>query len=603
MTRARTGIVCSLVSLSALLATSEAGAQLVQAEGFAIDRYNPAERGSEWFVVDSLDVRGHVRPALGHTVDYAHKPLAIYAPDGKESVALISNQLYAHFGSSLVLWDRLRVGLNVPLALVNNGQTGTAEGYLVTAPQGVAVGDVRLGADVRLIGAYGSPFTATLGVQLFAPSGKQESFTGDGKIRLLPRLLTAGTVGMFTYGTSLGVLYRANDGGFAGKETGTEITFGVSAGVRALEGKLVLGPELFGSAVIASAVEAPTPSKSPVELLLGAHYTAGPVRFGAGAGAGLTRGLGAPTARVLASVEWVPAAAEPEVAKPSTCRDDRDNDSVLDIEDACGVVPGVRDADPKKNGCPSDRDGDRLIDREDACPDVAGVASQDTKLNGCPVDQDTSVTVSFDRDGDTVEDDLDKCVDVPGLKEAPASIPAAKKGEWEKKLLGCPEDPDKDKILNLDDACPFDAGKPNKDPKKHGCPVAIIEGCQIKLLQRVYFKTQSDALETFGPKGQETQDVLNAVLQILKSHPEIKLIEVQGHASQDTYTKNQELSEGRAASVVTWLMGRGIDPTRLRPKGYGTSKPAESIPAGPRYKDMHQRVEFHMLGCEEEKAK
>jgi outer membrane protein OmpA-like peptidoglycan-associated protein len=613
--------------VSALLASSTASGQPAgeqPAQGFALNRFNPAERGSEWFVADALDMRGHLRYAFGLTVDYAHRPLAIYTSQGDERVALVSDQLFLHLGSSLVLWERVRVGFNMPLALVNAGDDGTAEGFSVTAPSGVAPGDLRLGADVRLLGAYGDPFTAALGVQVFLPTGSQESFTGDGKIRLLPRLSAAGTLGLFTYGASLGVQYRANDEGFAGKETGTEFLGSVSAGVRALDGKLVAGPELHGSTVIASSVEAPKPSKSPLELLIGAHYTAGQLRFGAGAGPGLTRGLGAPTVRVLASVEWVapadpdtdgdgivdkqdacvtvPGVADPDPSKHG-CPPDRDGDKIADKDDACVTVPGVADKDPKKHGCPGDRDGDRIYDRDDACPEVAGVLSQDPKLHGCLVDQDTSAEVLLDQDGDGVHDDVDKCVTVPGLKAAPASVPPARKAEWETNFLGCPEDIDQDAIPNIPDACPREKGKPDKDPKRHGCPLAVVRGCEIKIHDRVFFKTQSEVIETAGARGKTTQEVLQAVLQLLKDNPQLQQIEVQGHASQDAYARNQELSEKRAASVVKWLISKGVEPTRVVAKGYGTSRPAAGVPVDRRNKELHQRVEFHIAECKEEKAK
>ncbi|MFM2416972.1 MAG: hypothetical protein RL385_1695, partial [Pseudomonadota bacterium] len=60
----------------ALFALAAPGRALAQsdAKGFAIDRFDPSERGSEWFVLDSLDFRGNVRPALGAVADYAYKP-------------------------------------------------------------------------------------------------------------------------------------------------------------------------------------------------------------------------------------------------------------------------------------------------------------------------------------------------------------------------------------------------------------------------------------------------------------------------------------------------------------------------------------------------
>jgi len=47
---------------------------------------------------------------------------------------------------------------------------------------------------------------------------------------------------------------------------------------------------------------------------------------------------------------------------------------------------GVKTDDPKTNGCPppADRDQDGILDPDDACPDVAGPKNEDPKKNGCP---------------------------------------------------------------------------------------------------------------------------------------------------------------------------------------------------------------------------
>lgn len=44
--------------------TTSASAQTT-ADGFALDRFNPSDRGSEWFALDSLDLRGSGRLAIG----------------------------------------------------------------------------------------------------------------------------------------------------------------------------------------------------------------------------------------------------------------------------------------------------------------------------------------------------------------------------------------------------------------------------------------------------------------------------------------------------------------------------------------------------------
>src|SRR5262245_52413790 len=94
----------ALIVGSAALTTSQAEAQ----SGFALNRFDPSERGSEWFMQDTLDLRGHLRPAAGIVGDYAFKPLVIYNTDGSERGAIVSHQITTNIGGSLVLWDRVR---------------------------------------------------------------------------------------------------------------------------------------------------------------------------------------------------------------------------------------------------------------------------------------------------------------------------------------------------------------------------------------------------------------------------------------------------------------------------------------------------------------
>src|SRR5687768_8919571 len=233
---------CALALMVLLPTTAHA-----QSEGFAINRFDPAERGSDWFAADSLDLRGHGRLALGVTGDYGHKPLVLYDRDGEELQAIIEQQLFVHVGASVVLWDRLRLGANLPVLTYQTGDGGTVNGVRFEAAEGATVGDVRLGADVRLFGKYRSPASLAAGVAVFAPTGDQDAFTSDGEMRVLPRLLLAGDIGNLAYAAKLGVLYRGNDAGFNGAAKGTEAVVAASIGYRNDAGNFVIGPELFGS--------------------------------------------------------------------------------------------------------------------------------------------------------------------------------------------------------------------------------------------------------------------------------------------------------------------------------------------------------------------
>src|SRR5580700_1755912 len=97
----------TLASLAALLvATTASGLAIAQqAKGFALDAFDPAERGSDWFAADSLDLRGFMRPAAGIVADWAHEPLVLANPDGSIRTVFVSDQAIVHPGASLVMFD------------------------------------------------------------------------------------------------------------------------------------------------------------------------------------------------------------------------------------------------------------------------------------------------------------------------------------------------------------------------------------------------------------------------------------------------------------------------------------------------------------------
>src|SRR5450432_3873605 len=509
-----------------------------QSAGFAIDRFQPAERGSDWFAADSLDLRGSGRLILGATGDWGYKPLVLYAPNGDEEKAVIQNQFFAHLGADVLIANRLRLGVNVPIAVYQSGDDATIGTTTFKSSNATAIGDIRLAADLRLIGEYRGPIQLAIGLAAYLPTGSQDAFTGDGKVRLAPRLLVAGEVGAFVYAAQAGFLYRANDSGFDGAATGSEVFVTAAAGLRVADERLVLGPELYGSTNVTSGDAFFAQRTSPFEVLFGAHYMATrDVRIGAGFGPGLTRGIGAPEFRGLVSLEYAPAIAEPVAEKPREL--DRDHDGILDAEDACPDVPGIRTEDPTTNGCPppEDRDKDGILDADDACPDEPGVKTDDPKTNGCPA----------------------------------------------------PKDRDKDGILDADDACPDAPGPANPDPKKNGCPAARVESGQIKILERVEFENNSAKLRP------ASDGVLNAVLDVLTSHPEFGKLGVEGHTdNHGAAAYNKRLSEQRAASVMKWLIDHGVARARLSAQGFGLERPIDTNNTE-EGRQNNRRVEFHIL--------
>jgi outer membrane protein OmpA-like peptidoglycan-associated protein len=71
----------------------------------------------------------------------------------------------------------------------------------------------------------------------------------------------------------------------------------------------------------------------------------------------------------------------------------------------------------------------------------------------------------------------------------------------------------------------------------------------------------------------ESKPVIEQIVQMLTENPDLK-IGVEGHTDNiGTPASNKTLSEARAKSVVSAIVGHGIAAERLSPAGYGQDKP------------------------------
>ncbi len=249
------------------------------------------------------------------------------------------------------------------------------------------------------------------------------------------------------------------------------------------------------------------------------------------------------------------------------CPLDGDGDGVADGLDRCPDTPAGVPVDA--DGCPKDSDGDGVHDGDDRCPDTPRGALVDAR--GCPKDSDddgvydgidkcpdtpsgTKVDArgcTLDSDGDGVVDSKDRCPDTPRGTKVDAK--------------GCPADSDGDGVPDSRDRCPGTPRGTKVDEK--GCQV-LFEGEQKTLvLEGVNFEFDRDVLTP------EARAILDRVAGSLREWPEIR-VEVSGHTdSKGAEAYNLRLSSGRAAAVREYLVGKGIDRSRLVSKGYGESSP------------------------------
>jgi outer membrane protein OmpA-like peptidoglycan-associated protein len=250
---------------------------------------------------------------------------------------------------------------------------------------------------------------------------------------------------------------------------------------------------------------------------------------------------------------------------------DNDEDGLADTEDKCPTDAEDEDDFEDDDGCPDpDNDNDEVLDEEDECPEEPGSVSG----KGCP-----------DEDGDTVVDSEDECVDEAGSVEA----------------FGCLDD-DEDRVPNWRDECPEEAAPAKANPKlSNGCPVRVyVTKEAITITDKIFFDTGKATIK------KESNALLDEIAGTLQKYDFIKKVSIEGH-TDNTGTKegNQKLSEERAASVMAYLVEKGIAEDRLTSKGFGQDKPkvdGEEADTD-EGRALNRRVEFNITEQEERKTK
>jgi hypothetical protein len=303
--------LCGLAFASVLLCCLPAEAQQ-QPAGFAVGRFYQSAPGSGWFIMDDLDISGRLGGVVSLSSGYARNPLVITGPDGKQKLAVVSEEAFLDFGAA-VTHDRFRGYINFPMPLMLSGTSGTLGPYQFTAPS-VSLGnnpdtiaDPRIGVDVRLLGEPGSVLRLGAGAQLIIPSGSRADYVTDGRYRGMFRFLAAGDAGAFTYAGQLGVHVRPlNEAPVPDSPSGNEFLYGISGG-RKFAGPtgwaVIAGPEIFGQTAFHSFFSGETGTEALLTGRLEQTGTGRNLRIKLGLGHALEQNFGAAQWRIVFSVE------------------------------------------------------------------------------------------------------------------------------------------------------------------------------------------------------------------------------------------------------------------------------------------------------------
>ena len=133
-----------------------------------------------------------------------------------------------------------------------------------------------------------------------------------------------------------------------------------------------------------------------------------------------------------------------------------------------------------------------------------------------------------------------------------------------------------------------------------GDPQILVDGSSILIVEdlddptpvKIHFELDSHVLR------ETSHHPLAVLADFVNSRDDYALIEVHGHSDErGSEQYNRELSTRRAQSVVDYLVGEGVERERLRPRGFGSSRPAVQG-SGESAWSQNRRVEFVLVDVE-----
>jgi outer membrane protein OmpA-like peptidoglycan-associated protein len=580
-----------LVSLVATVAAAQSAQPL---PSFSLSRFTLNDGGKAGLAAATGDTLPNKRFRATLGIHYENNPL-VYFRDSTRVGALVAHRAQLHLGLGFGITSWLQATAELSMVVAQTGDDLTQLAGTVS-PDGFGFGSPRLAARVGILSQRGGglktdmPVDLAFQLGLSLPFGAGNALNIESGWNVFPQLSVGRDFGSVRFGGEVTALIRPAT---ALTVTSVRDTVGSQLAVRALVSSVGEGARFEGSLHSLVALQGAAPPG--FELLGGVRVPVGPLELFALGGPGFGSLPGTPTFRVFAGLGLKPQADKCEAGEshsPTDCpeldddRDglknrldkcplepedadqfedddgcidpDNDRDRVPDVEDQCPIEPGPK----SNNGCPirqRDNDNDGTPDLQDRCPTIPGPKDR----QGCPIK---------DQDLDGVEDEVDQCPTEPGPKER----------------RGCPvKDRDGDTVEDARDNCPDEKGV----VENQGCPAAqkqlvIITVDKLVITDKVYFAT---AKATILPVS---FPLLNQVAQVIRSHPEIPMITVEGHTDDQGSAKlNRKLSLNRAKAVVAYLEHQGVDGSRLNAMGYGPDRPADDnkTEAG---RANNRRVEF-----------
>ncbi len=396
-----------------LLACLAAAAALVPAaraedptaRGFDADPHRLALSLDPGFTSETAATAPEGTVAFGAMLDYTKGLLALELGGTRDQ--LLESRLSLHLLGGWSL-GRIELAAELPVALYQSSDFSllTSQGVpsdspLVAPIAQTALGDLRLGAKLRVLDPAKRIIGLAAMIDLRLPTGNPDAFMSDG-LALVPSAIASRSFGSLRLDAQAGYAIRGT-GQYAqlvvhdGLVYGAGVSYDLKPRWRIERWRAIAdlsGGWPRGYDPASERYRAPLSARAGLRAWFSPAWS---IEAGGGAGLGAA-GYGRESWRVFVGVRWMREPLPPD--------EDWDKDGVPNAKDLCPHEAGPAELD----GCP-DIDMDLIPDREDRCPREPGPAENE----GCPVSADEPVveieserlslkdSIQFDTAKDTIK--------------------------------------------------------------------------------------------------------------------------------------------------------------------------------------------------------
>lgn len=292
--------MAALAGLAGLVgAESDAAAQADEGpKGYSIDiEFLRPQFGHEGFVgVDAPIANRNFTVRYGTVLQYELSPLTLYeAIDDEELGSVVANRFSALIGASLDV-ERVTFSLLVPAAL----NWGTEQASF--GADGFGMGDIGGSVRVVLLQTPNDVFNVGVRGGLILPTGRQDSYTGEGRLRFDGSVLASLGAGPFRFATDLGLATRTKVETSEDFVAANELRWGNAIRFKLPDASRTgLNAQLLARSGLTEFLSGG--AENSLEALGGLEfYPSRKATIGVAAGRGLTEGYGTTDFRVLGSL-------------------------------------------------------------------------------------------------------------------------------------------------------------------------------------------------------------------------------------------------------------------------------------------------------------